>query len=174
MVVDAPPRLRCASPSPRGGAASSGDPVGAAPPFFTGTSLDVPQRAAPVGLRRAGIGFTLIELMVVMAVIALLLALAAPRYFQNVERSKQAVLREDLTVMREAIDKYYADTGRYPPALDDLVKRRYLRRVPVDPVTDRTDSWILLPPPPGTQGKVYDIQSGAEGIGLDGSAFSKW
>ncbi len=123
------------------------------------------------GVRR---GFTLIELMVVMAVIALLLSLAAPRYFQNVERSKQAVLREDLTVMREAIDKFQADTGRYPADLEELVKRRYLRSVPVDPVTARNDSWVLLPPPPGTQGKVYDIQSGAEGTGLDGTAFSKW
>jgi general secretion pathway protein G len=122
--------------------------------------------------RRAG--FTLIELMVVMAVLALLLTLAVPRYFHSVERSREAVLRENLNVMREAIDKYHADTGRYPAELRELVERKYLRRVPVDPLTDRDDTWIVVAPPTEVEGSVYDVRSGAEGRGADGTAYLDW
>lgn len=120
-------------------------------------------------------GFTLIELLVVMAVLALLLTLAVPRYLGHVDRSREAVLRQNLDGLREAIDKYHADRGRYPDGLEDLVAQRYLRSVPVDPVTDRSDSWTLLPPPPGADpGGVYDIRSGAEGTGADGSRYDTW
>lgn len=122
-------------------------------------------------------GFTLIELLVVLAVIALLLALAAPRYFDHIQRSREAVLRENLGVMRDAIDKYHADRGRYPDALSDLVTRRYLRAVPVDPVTDSRETWVILPPPAGTTtagGAVYDVRSSAPGTGADGTPFETW
>jgi general secretion pathway protein G len=120
-------------------------------------------------------GFTLIELLVVMSVIATLLTIAVPRYFQHLDRAREASLRESLAVMRDALDKYRADTGRYPETLDELVIKRYLRKVPPDPITESTDTWVLVPPPdePG-QKKVWDIRSGAEGQGQNGSDYSTW
>jgi general secretion pathway protein G len=120
-------------------------------------------------------GFTLIELLVVMSVIATLLTIAVPRYFQHLDRAREASLRESLAVMRDALDKYRADTGRYPETLDELVTKRYLRKVPPDPITESTDTWVLVPPPdePG-QKKVWDIRSGAEGQGQNGSDYSTW
>ena len=131
----------------------------------------------PAAMRRRG--FTLIELLVVLAVIALLLALAAPRYFDHVQRSREAVLRENLNVMRDAIDKFHADRGRYPDVLGDLVTRRYLRSVPKDPVTDSSETWIVLPPPTvstaaAAVGGVYDVKSGAPGNGADGTPYESW
>jgi general secretion pathway protein G len=127
------------------------------------------------GRRRSGWGFTLIELLVVMAIIALLLTLAAPRYFQSVQRSREAVLKEDLHLMREAIDKHYADTGKYPATLDDLVTKKYLRRVPVDPITESATTWVIVEPPdkPGTSA-VYDVRSGAPGTSLGGSPYGEF
>ncbi len=120
-------------------------------------------------------GFTLIELLVVMAIIATLLTIAVPRYFTHVERSREAVLRQDLLVMREAIDKFHGDTGRYPQTLQELVDKRYLRKLPPDPITERSDTWIVERPPgddaaPG----VYEVRSGAPGQGIDGSPYALW
>jgi general secretion pathway protein G len=116
--------------------------------------------------------FTLIELLVVMAIIATLLTVALPRYFGSVERSKEAALKQSLAVMRDAIDKYYADRGRYPDALEDLVARRYIRALPVDPVTASSATWVVVPPAEGVQGGVYDVRSGAPGKASDGTAFA--
>ena len=118
-------------------------------------------------------GFTLIELLVVLAIVATLLTLAVPRYFQHVERSKEAVLRENLATVRDAIDQYHADTGNWPATLEGLAEKRYLRALPTDPITERADTWQLVPPPDGGGG-VYDIHSGAEGTGLDGQAYADW
>ncbi|TCJ13906.1 prepilin-type N-terminal cleavage/methylation domain-containing protein [Parasulfuritortus cantonensis] len=118
-------------------------------------------------------GFTLIELLVVLAIIATLLALAAPRYFQHVERSKEAVLRENLATLRDAIDQYHADTGRWPATLAGLAESRYVRAVPVDPVTDSTETWTTVPPPDGGEG-IYDVHSGAPGEARDGTAYAGW
>jgi general secretion pathway protein G len=118
-------------------------------------------------------GFTLIELLVVLAIIATLLTLAVPRYFQHVERSKEAVLRENLATMRDAIDQYHADAGTWPPTLESLTEKRYLRVVPSDPITERSDTWQTVPPP-GEETGVYDIRSGAEGTGLNGQAYADW
>jgi len=120
-------------------------------------------------------GFTLIELLVVMSVIATLLTIAVPRYFQHLDRAREAALRESLAVMRDAVDKYRGDTGNYPETLEDLVTKRYLRKVPPDPITESTETWVIVPPPdePG-QKKVWDIRSGAEGQGLNGSEYSTW
>jgi general secretion pathway protein G len=120
-------------------------------------------------------GFTLIELLVVMSVIATLLTIAVPRYFQHLDRAREAALRESLAVMRDAVDKYRSDTGNYPETLEDLVTKRYLRKVPPDPITESTETWVIVPPPdePG-QKKVWDIRSGAEGQGLNGSDYSSW
>lgn len=114
--------------------------------------------------RGAYTGFTLIELLVVMAILATLLTIGVPRYFASVERSKEAVLRENLRVVRDAIDKYYADNGRYPDTVETLASRRYLRAVPIDPITESATTWVTVAPPedPGRAG-IYDIRSGAEG-----------
>lgn len=119
-------------------------------------------------------GFTLIELLVVLAIIATLLTLAAPRYFQHVERSREAVLRENLATTRQAIDQYHADRGAWPESLDSLVQARYLRALPVDPVTERNDTWILVPPPDGDAlaTGVYDLNSGAQGSTRDGVPYA--
>jgi general secretion pathway protein G len=119
-------------------------------------------------------GFTLIELLVVMAILALLLSIAAPRYFESVERAKDAALRTDLRLLREAIDKYHADTGRLPQTLEALVQARYLRSVPPDPRTDSAQSWLLVAHPDGKTPGVYDVHSGADGTARDGSAYSAW
>jgi len=120
-------------------------------------------------------GFTLIELLVVMAVIATLLTIALPRYFQHLDRAREVTLKESLAVMREAIDKYQGDTGRYPETLEELVAKRYLRKLPVDPLTEAADTWVLVPPPdePGSR-RVWDVKSGAEGQGLDGTDYATW
>ena len=120
-------------------------------------------------------GFTLIELLVVMSVIATLLTIAVPRYFQHLDRAREAALRQSLAVMRDAVDKYRGDTGRYPETLEELVTKRYLRKVPPDPITESTESWVLVPPPdePG-QRKVWDVRSGAEGQGQNGSDYATW
>jgi general secretion pathway protein G len=118
-------------------------------------------------------GFTLIELLVVMAVLATLLAVAAPRYFDHLERARENTLRQSLAVMRDAIDKFYADQERYPDSLVELVERRYLRSLPRDPVTERSDSWIELPPPGNELAGVADVRSGAPGAAIDGTPFAE-
>lgn len=118
-------------------------------------------------------GFTLIELLVVLAIVSLLLTLAAPRYFQSLEASKEAVLAENLRLTRETIDKFYGDQGRYPDSLDELVDRQYLRSLPYDPMTESNATWTLIPPTGQALGKVYDIKSGAEGQTRDGRPFKE-
>jgi len=119
-------------------------------------------------------GFTLIELLVVMAILALLLSIAAPRYFESVDRARDASLKTDLRVMREAIDKYRGDTGHLPEGLQDLVDARYLRTVPIDPVTDSSASWIAVKHADGQTPGMYDVRSGAKGQARDGSSYASW
>lgn len=125
-------------------------------------------------LKRKQNGFTLVELMVVMAIIALLLALALPRYFKHLELSRETILKQDLAVMRDAIDKYHGDTGRYPDSLDALVSAHYLRSLPTDPITERADTWQIVAPSGEAAGAMYDIKSGAPGTAHDGSAYADW
>ncbi|MEF9388504.1 type II secretion system protein [Ralstonia solanacearum species complex bacterium KE056] len=115
--------------------------------------------------------FTLIELLVVLAIVAVLLTLAVPRYFSSVDRAKDTVLVENLRTTRDAIDKFFSDTGRYPNALDELVQRSYLRTVPHDPVTDSADTWVLSPPEAAYKGRVRDLHSGAKGNARDGRPY---
>ena len=119
-------------------------------------------------------GFTLVELLVVMAIIATLLTLAVPRYFGSVEKSKEAVLKQNLSTLRDSLDKYYADTGRYPDSLDDLVTKKYLRNIPLDPLTESASTWVLIPPVEPGKGAVYDVKSGAQGKAGDGTAYGDW
>jgi general secretion pathway protein G len=120
------------------------------------------------------LGFTLIELLVVMAIVATLLTLALPRYFGSLENSKEAVLKENLYQMREAISRYYADRGKYPETLDGLAAEKYLRKVPLDPITDSAATWLVVQPEDPQKGGVYDVRSGAAGKSRDGSEFSQW
>ena len=119
-------------------------------------------------------GFTLIELLVVLAILALLLTLAVPKYFSSLERAKESVLKQDLVTLRESIDKFYADTGQYPKSLAELVERKYIRQLPIDPITEKTNTWILTPPDSPLEGDIYDLHSGAEGVAKDGSKYSDW
>ena len=117
-------------------------------------------------------GFTLIELLVVLAIFGGLLAIAAPRYLHRADLAKETVLVSDLATMRDAVDKFFGDTGRYPASLDELVTRRYLRKIPPDPITERADSWVVVAPPAPDQGAVYDVKSGAAGTASDGRPFN--
>jgi general secretion pathway protein G len=119
----------------------------------------------------SGRGFTLIELLVVLAIIGGLLALAAPRYLHRVDLAKETVLRSDLAAMRDAVDKFFADNERYPASLDELVARRYLRKIPPDPITESAESWVVVAPPAPEQGGVYDVKSGAPGAAADGRPY---
>ena len=123
---------------------------------------------------RARSGFTLIELLVVLAIIAVLLTLAVPRYFGSLDKSKEAVLREDLFQLRDAIGKYYGDKGKYPESLEALATEKYLRKVPVDPITESATTWVVVAPEDPQKGGVYDVKSGAQGKSSDGSVYAEW
>ncbi|ACT50086.1 type II secretion system protein [Methylovorus glucosotrophus] len=120
-------------------------------------------------------GFTLIEVLVVLAIIATLLSLVAPRYFDTIYRAKESSLKHDLATMRDAIDKYYADTGTYPDALEDMVQKKYLRAIPEDPITGSSLTWTMVPPTdPEAKGLIYDIRSGSPDVAEDGTNYADW
>jgi general secretion pathway protein G len=119
-------------------------------------------------------GFTLIELLVVMAIIATLLTLAVPRYLRSVQRTREAVLKQDLTALRESIDKFYGDTGKYPQTLAVLVQKHYLRNIPVDPIARAADKWIVVTSEDPEDNGVKDVKSGAEGMGESGVPYVEW
>ncbi|MGZ5198614.1 MAG: type II secretion system protein [Telluria sp.] len=118
--------------------------------------------------------FTLVELLVVMAIIALLLSIAVPRYMHSVEQSKETMLRANLALTRHLLDQFYEDNGKYPDNLDELVDKKYVRRLPVDPVTGSSTTWVPVAPPDPAQGAVFDVHSGAAGNGLDGTPYGEW
>jgi general secretion pathway protein G len=117
------------------------------------------------------LGFTLIELLVVLSIVALLLSIAAPRYFGSIDKSKNQVLQENLRVVRTTLDRFYADKGRWPKTLDELVEQRYLHTVPIDPVTESRSSWILIPPLNKEETGIADVKSGAPGNTKDGRSY---
>lgn len=119
-------------------------------------------------------GFTLIELLVVLAIVSTLLLLVTPRYFHKVDATKEAVLRDNLRSVRDVIDKFYGDNGRYPETLEELVEKKYLRALPVDPITESAATWQLVPVPDGYTGAVYDLHSGAQGTDRDGKKYADW
>ena len=124
-------------------------------------------------------GFTLIELMIVMVIITILAGIGLAVYGNSVQSAKEATLRENLFRMREAIDQYHADKNRYPATLDALVEDKYIRQVPVDPFTKSADTWqtTMADPEPGNPSAepgIYNVKSGAEGTGLDGTPYSEW
>lgn len=117
--------------------------------------------------------FTLIELLVVMVIIASLLSIAVPRYFKSLDRAKEVVLAQDLAVMREAIDYYYSDRAKYPQTLQELVDARYLRSLPVDPVTKSSETWVVEHNEDPEVGGIKDVRSGAEGATASGIMFAE-
>ena len=121
-------------------------------------------------------GFTLIELLVVLAIVALLLTLAVPRFFPSVDKTRETILLDNLRSTRAVIDQFHADTGRYPDSLEQLVEKKYLARVPVDPILESSSGWVIVAPPEeeGVQGAVYDLHSGAPGNGRDGRPYAEW
>jgi general secretion pathway protein G len=143
------------------------------------------RRAAGIGAlgaakeRHRANGFTLLELIVVMALIGLLVGIAVPAYRDATRRAREAVLREDLQRMRKAIDEYHTDQGEYPPALEDLVAAGYLRALPQDPITESDATWVVEYAPwemveAGQIAGVFNVRSGAEGEGLNGVPYSEW
>lgn len=128
-------------------------------------------RGGELNRPKSNAGFTLIELLVVMAIIVLLLSLAVPRYFHSVDHSKETILRQNLSLTRQALDKFYADNGVYPDNLEMLVSRKYLRSLPVDPITGSSETWIIVQPEPPEKGGVFDLKSGAQGKLRDGTEY---
>ena len=119
-------------------------------------------------------GFTLIELLVVMLIIGALLSIAVPRYFKTLEHARETVLKADLAILREAIDKHYADLGQYPDTLGALVDKRYVRSVPVDPFSKVSDSWTLVQSDDPDHEGIRDLHSGAPDVAVDGTPVASW
>jgi general secretion pathway protein G len=133
-------------------------------------------RTAPTLRER---GFTLIELLVVISMISILAAMGVVQYRNSVQRTREATLRKDLFEIRDVIDQYYADKGKYPSSLDTLVTDGYLRKIPVDPITNSAETWQTVPAEadpanPSAEPGIYNIKSGAQGTALDGSAYADW
>ncbi len=118
-------------------------------------------------------GFTLIELLVVMAVLAMLASLVAPRYIARIDDARETVLRQNLVGLRSAIDQFYRDKARYPETLEELVAQRYIRAVPLDPITSRVDSWVLVGPDESSK-SIFDIKSGSNKRAKDGTEYASW
>ncbi len=119
-------------------------------------------------------GFTIIEMMTVMAIIGILTTIAAPSFQRSVIRAKEASLRNSLFVLRDVLDQYYADHGDYPESLEVLTQTKYIRKVPKDPFTRSEETWILIPPEGESLSGVYDIHSGSNKISLYGIPYNEW
>ena len=128
---------------------------------------------------RCAVGFTLVELLIVLALISILAAMGVVQYRNGVRHTQESVLRTDLFRMRDAIDQYYADKNKYPASLDTLVSDGYMRKVPEDPITQSADTWQTVaaepdPSNPTAEPGIYDVKSGAQGTALDGSTYADW
>ena len=127
-----------------------------------------------MNIRKRQDGFTLIEVMIVVAIISILAAIAMPNFQKALIRARETNLRKTLFVLRDSIDQHYADHGSYPESLEDLVTGQYIRTVPPDPFTGTADTWITTPPESGFEGSVFDVHSGSNRVGLDGVPYNEW
>ena len=118
-------------------------------------------------------GFTLIELLIVITILGILISVAAPSYKSATITASEAALRKDLFIMRDVIDQYYGDHGKYPSSLHTLADDGYIRNVPKDPFTQAVETWVEVPAE-GEEGGVYDVHSGSDLVGLDGTAYNIW
>jgi general secretion pathway protein G len=118
-------------------------------------------------------GYTLIELMIVLTIIGILVTMAQPNLQKTVIRAKETSLKRSLFVMRDVIDQYYADHGKYPESLDDLIQNKYIRSVPDDPFTRSSTTWVTVPPE-GEEGAVFDVHSGSRLVSLGGVPYNEW
>ena len=130
-------------------------------------------------MRKSDSGFTLIELLIVVTLVVILASMGMVQYQNSVQRSREAVLKEDLFRMRDAIDQYYADKSSYPSGLQDLVSSGYIREIPEDPMTRSRDTWQTTPAEPdpnnlSSQPGIYDVKSGSDLTGLDGTKYAEW
>lgn len=132
------------------------------------------ERSIRIGKARGGNaqGFTLIELMIVVAIIGILATIAVPSYQSSLIKARETVLRQDLFTLRELLDQHRADQGKYPPSLGGLVAAGYLRALPKDPFTNSSDSWQEITEP--TEGGVFDVYSGSDLVGTNGTAYNQW
>jgi general secretion pathway protein G len=149
-----------------------------AAPASTGRSIAI-GIDGDLAVRKSQNGFTLIEVLIVVTMLVILASMGMVQYQNSVQRTREAVLKEDLFRMRDAIDQYHADKGTYPPALDSLVSGGYLRKVPEDPFTQSSETWVPVPAEPDPNNPVaepgvFDVKSGSEKVGLDGSKYGEW
>jgi general secretion pathway protein G len=119
-------------------------------------------------------GYTLIEMLIVLSIISILATMAMPSFQKSLIRAKETNLRRTLFIMRDTIDQFYADQGRYPNSLEDLETEKYVRQVPIDPFTGQSDTWITIPPEGFAEGNVYDVHSGSDKVGLEGVPYNEW
>jgi general secretion pathway protein G len=127
-----------------------------------------------IGKAKRPKGFTLIELMIAISIIAILMTIAMPNYAVYTIRGKEAVLKENLSTLREVLDHFKADNGFYPETLQDLVEKQYIRSIPLDPMTNSTETWILILPPNKEESGIYDIHSGSDLVSLSGILYNEW
>ncbi|HTU03519.1 MAG TPA: prepilin-type N-terminal cleavage/methylation domain-containing protein [Candidatus Sulfotelmatobacter sp.] len=135
------------------------------------------RRGHPTRARgRPASGFTLIEMLIVVSIIGILVTLAQPSFNRAVTSAREATLKENLFVLRDVLDQFYADNTKYPAALTDLVEKRYLRRVPIDPITRSPDTWLLVRAvdDKGQDAGIFDVKSGSDATALDGTRYSDW
>ena len=144
-----------------------------------GSGWRVRRRERPIGQRGSETGWTLVEMLVVITLVIVMAGISVVSYSTAVTRSREAVLKEDLFRMRDAIDQFFADRQEYPASLDDLVAEGYLRTIPDDPFTNSSTSWQTVqaeydPANPGLQQGIFDVRSGALGLAIDGSPYAEW